>query len=122
MQITLAPEMKELLDLAIKHKASDLHLTVGVPPVLRVDGRLSSVPNKAILNLDAVSKLIQSFMTEEQMKVLQVKKEIDFSYGYQTTRFRTTSYYQKGNIAASSRLLLKEIKSVYEINLAPIIK
>ncbi len=122
MQITLTPEMKELLDLAIKHKASDLHLTVGVPPVLRVDGRLSSVPNKALLNLDAVTKLIQSFMTEEQMKVLQVKKEIDFSFGYQDTRFRTNSYYQKGNIAASLRLISKEIKSISELNLPPILE
>ena len=76
MQATLAPEMKELLDLAISHKASDLHLTVGVPPVVRIDGRLSSVPDKSALTLESVTTLIRSFMTQEQLETLKIQKEL----------------------------------------------
>jgi len=122
MQITLIPEMKKLLDLAIEHKASDLHLTVGVPPVLRVDGRLSTVPDASIMTSETVSQYIQSFMTEEQIERLKVQKELDFSFGYQNTRFRTNVYFQKANLAASLRFIPKMVKNIAELGLPPILE
>jgi len=122
MQITLIPEMKKLLDLAIEHKASDLHLTVGVPPVLRVDGRLSAVPGASTLTRETVGQYIQSFMTEDQTERLKVQKELDFSFGYQDTRFRTNVYFQKGNLAASLRFIPKSVKTIAELGLPPILE
>lgn len=122
MQITLDPQMKKLLDLAIEHKASDLHLTIGVSPVLRIDGRLSTVPDEAPLNAETVGRLIASFMTEDQMAKLKVQKELDFSFGYQTTRFRTNVYFQKGNFAASLRFIPRLIKGLTELGLPPILE
>lgn len=122
MQTTLIPEMKELLELAIKSNASDLHLTCGVPPVIRIDGRLSTVPNKASLTLETVTRLVQSFMTQEQLEALKIQKELDFSFGYQDTRFRTNAYFQKGNPAAALRLIPKQIRSLNDLGLPPILE
>src|SRR3990167_4437517 len=122
MQITLDPLMKKLLDFAIERKASDLHLTVNIPPMVRIDGKLSPVPSEAELSSEAVSRLIQSFMTQEQLERLKVRKEVDFSFGYQTTRFRTNSYFQKGNMAASLRLIPKLIKTLQELGLPPLLE
>lgn len=119
---TLDPKMKKLLDLAISHKASDLHLTTGVAPVLRIDGRLSTVPNETVLTPEDVTKLVQSFMTPEQLENLRKFKELDFSFGYHDTRFRTNVYFQKGNFAASLRFIPKMIKGLPELNLPPILE
>ena len=122
MQIGLMPEMKKLLDLAIERKASDLHLTVGVPPMIRIDGALMAVPGETALTSEMVAKLIQSFMTQDQIERLKIRKEVDFSFGYQNMRFRTNSYFQKGNLAASLRLIPKLIKSIIELGLPPILE
>ncbi len=121
MQITLDPTMQKLLDLAIERKASDLHLTVGVPPTIRIDGQLIPAPGEPALGEEDVTKLIQSFMTPEQLERLKIRKELDFSFGYQDTRFRTNTYFQKGNLAASLRLIPKLIKSAQELGLPPIL-
>jgi len=121
MQITLDPTMQKLLDLAIERKASDLHLTVGVPPTIRIDGQLIPVPGEPALGEQDVTKLIQSFMTPEQIERLKIRKELDFSFGYKDTRFRTNSYFQKGNLAASLRLIPKLIKNAQELGLPPIL-
>jgi len=121
MQITLDPQMQKLLDLAIERKASDLHLTVGVPPTIRIDGQLIPAPGEAALKEEDVTKLIQSFMTPEQIERLKIRKELDFSFGYKDTRFRTNSYFQKGNLAASLRLIPKLIKSIQELGLPPVL-
>lgn len=122
MQITLDPLMKKLLDLAIEKKASDLHLTVGVPPTIRIDGKLVAVPAEPSLTADSITKLVQSFMTQEQLEKLKLRKEVDFSFGYQTTRFRTNTYFQKGYLAASLRLISKQIKSMTDLGLPPILE
>lgn len=122
MQITLDQTMKKLLDLAIERKASDLHLTVGVPPMIRIDGKLLSVPNEVVLDQNGVSRLIQSFMTPEQLEKLKLRREVDFSFGYKDTRFRTNTYFQKGNLAASLRLIPKLIRNLQELGLPPILE
>src|SRR3990172_2791087 len=122
MQITLDPTMKKLLDMAIQRNASDLHLTVGIPPMIRIDGKLANVPDEPILDATAVSRLIQSFMTPEQLERLKNRKELDFSFGYQNMRFRTNGYFQKGNLAASLRLIPKSIKSITELGLPPVLE
>jgi twitching motility protein PilT len=122
MQITLDQTMKRLLDLAIERKASDLHLTVSVPPMIRIDGKLLAAPNESVLDSAGVAKLIQSFMTEEQLERLKLRREVDFSFGYKDTRFRTNTYFQKGNLAASLRLIPKLIRNLQELGLPPILE
>ncbi len=122
MQMTLDPKMKKYIDMAIERKASDIHLTVGVPAMLRIDGKLVSIPEEGALNMQSVAKLIQSFMSPEQIEKLKIRKEVDFSFGYQDTRFRTNTYFQKGNLAASLRLITKGIKSIEQLGLPPVLE
>jgi len=122
MQTTLSQAMQKLLDLSIEKKASDLHLTVDVPPTIRIDGKLIPVQGEADLTHESVAGLVQSFMTPEQLERLKVRKEVDFSFGYKDTRFRTNTYFQKGNLAASLRLIPKLIKNLQELGLPPIVE
>ena len=122
MQKTLDPRMKKLLDSAIEKNASDIHLTVGVAPTIRVDGKLSPIAEEGVLTPETIDPLIQSFMTDEQLERLKVRKELDFSFGYRNTRFRTNAYFQKGNFAASLRIIPKLIKSITELGLPPILE
>lgn len=121
MQISLIPEMKKLLDLVVEKKASDIHLTLDMPPMNRIDGNLIAVRNQPVLTSEMASKLIQSFMTPEQIERLKIYKEVDFSFGYQDMRFRTNVYFQKGHLAASLRLIPKMIKSLVDLGLPPIL-
>ena len=122
MELTLSDEVKKHLDIAIQKQASDIHFTVGVPPILRVDGKLLAIPNEVALTAQTCEKLCRSFMTEEQVTKITSHKEIDFSFGYKETRFRVNTYFQKGNWAASLRLIASKIKSIAELGLPPILE
>lgn len=117
-----ASQMKTLLDQAIEKKASDLHLTVGIPPTLRIDGRLTPLVDEGVLTAESCEKLILSIMTPEQVERLRQRKEVDFSFGYQRMRFRTNTFYQKGYLSASLRLIPLTIKSIQELGLPPILE
>ena len=118
----LNPEMKKLLDHAIDRKASDLHLTVGLGPTLRVDGKLLPVEGGEVLTAEETEKLATSIMTEEEAESLKHRKEIDFSFGYKDMRFRTNVFYQKGNVSAALRLITSKIRTLQELGLPPILE
>jgi twitching motility protein PilT len=114
-------EIKQLMEFALAKKASDLHILVGVPPMVRVDGVLFPVPNREILDRTATEKLILDLVDEEQKEILLVNKEIDFSYNLNDfARFRINAYYQRGSLAAALRLLPLQIPEVEELGLPEI--
>ncbi len=115
-------KIEQLLAAAIEYKASDLHLAVGVKPVLRIDGKLAVVPNEKVLDSRAATHLIKSLMTDEQIEKLKKDKELDFSFSYEDTRFRTNVFYQRGELEASLRLIPKQIKTLKELALPPILE
>ncbi|MDD5676349.1 MAG: type IV pilus twitching motility protein PilT, partial [Chitinivibrionales bacterium] len=106
----------QMLDL----KASDLHLTAGVPPLYRVDGRL--VPARAeTLSPDQVLKFAYSVMNELQKKEFEQKKEVDFSFGVQNlSRFRANVFLQRGCAAAAIRQIPYIIQPLQELGLPAI--
>jgi len=120
--ISISAAMKSLLDLAISKNASDIHLTVGVPPVLRVDGRLYPMTDRGVLTSKEAEDLIKSFMTQAQQEEFIARKEIDFSFSYRDVRFRVNVYLQKGFVAASLRLIPKNIRTLSQLNLPPILE
>jgi twitching motility protein PilT len=114
-------EIEELLEITFNRKASDLHLLVGLPPVLRINGELFPIKDKKSLTEEEVKELIFSLLTEEQKEILLVNKELDFSFDYQEKgRFRVNAYHQKGTLAAAFRLLPLTIPKIEEINLPEI--
>jgi twitching motility protein PilT len=119
----ISDKMKAILELAVKRNASDIHFTVGVKPTLRIDGRLIPVDDETISDGKTIKELISDIMSEAQMKRLEMKKELDFSFGYaDKVRFRVNAFYQKGDMAAALRLIPNKIKPIEELNLPPILE
>ena len=112
--------MQELLEITIRENASDLHLSVGHPPVLRIAGRLVPLVKKKAMTPESVQELVFSLMSEDQQKRLEQEKEVDFSHNFKDqARFRINVFYQKGTLSAALRLIAKEIKTLEELNLPP---
>ena len=115
-------EMMRYLDFAVERSASDIHLIVGVPVTVRVDGRLLPLPDAPVVTGPKVRELISDFVPEELMTSFKQKKELDFSFGYKEMRFRVNVYYQKGCEAASLRLIPKTIRTFKDLGLPPILE
>lgn len=115
-------KIEKLLAAAMEYKASDLHLVVGVNPILRIDGKLVAVPNQPVLDSKTNIDLVHSLMNQNQIAILEKERELDFSFGYQTTRFRTNVYFQKGELQASLRLIAAKIPDITELGLPPILE
>ena len=111
-------DIKQLLNLVITKKASDLHLVVGVPPTLRIDGVLLPVAGESTLSQERMTELVGGVMTQEQKEILTVNKEIDFSLSLTGEgRFRVNVYHQAGTLAAAFRLIPIIIPSLDSLTL-----
>jgi len=113
-------EIQELLGETFKKEASDLHLMVGSQPVLRIDGELFPLQDKAILTPEETERLIFSTLTPEQKELFLANKELDFSFTSQNARFRVNVYFQQGGMAAALRLIPLRIRTIDELNLPAI--
>ncbi len=110
--------IQSLLELTVKERASDLHLSVGHPPVLRIAGDLVPLIKESKLEAEDVKNLVSSLMSEEQMKRLQVEREIDFSYNMEDKgRFRINVFFQRGTLSCALRLIPSKIQTIEELNL-----
>lgn len=112
--------IKQLLELTAKRNASDLHLVVGQPPMLRIDGTLAVVPGEAPLASLEAEELMYSLLTNEQKDLFLANKEIDFSYALADVRFRVNLYFQKGSLAGAFRCLPQKIRTLEELQLPKI--
>lgn len=115
-------QLKELLETTVREQASDLHLSVGHPPTLRVAGNLIPLIKKEKLNPKDTEGLAQAIMTEEGRKRFLEEKEVDFSYNFnEKARFRVNVFRQKGEISLALRLISSKIRSIEELNLPPVL-
>ncbi len=105
---------------AARLEASDIHIIVGFPPMLRVNGVLLPVAGTSILTNDEAQRLLYSTLSGEQKEVFETNKEIDYSLATAVGRFRVNVYMQKGTIAAAFRLIPQKIKSLAELKLPDI--
>lgn len=111
-----------LLEEVIKKKASDLHLQVGLAPMLRVDGSLQPVASASVLTEEMVESLIFAILDEDQKRILLKDKEFDFSFAFgDLGRFRVNAFHERGNLAAALRLIPNEIKTIEQLGLPPIV-
>ncbi len=109
--------MMELLKIAVERHASDLHITVGRPPILRIDGELADL-NYAPLDATTAQELIYSLLAHQQRSAFEDDFELDFAYQHsQFGRFRVNLYRQKGHVGAALRVIPSVIPSLEELNL-----
>lgn len=119
-------DIKDIFDKAIQSNSSDIHLLAGLPPVLRIDGRLMLLASIPALTKDSIESMVFSILTEDQKEIFITNKGVDFSFGYgggnygQKGRFRVNLYYQRSTVAASFRLLPPKIRTIEELKLPKI--
>jgi twitching motility protein PilT len=116
-------KIEQLLEEVIKRKASDLHLQVGLPPIIRIDGSLAPVHGTKDLTEAGVEQLVFAILDEDQKQILLRDKEFDFSFAFgDLGRFRVNAFHERGNIAAALRLIPNEILGVEQLGLPEVIK
>lgn len=127
----------ELLRYAAKYGASDLHITTGNPPVIRVNGRLKKIPGPA-LTADDAQALVYSILTDEQREAVERKRELDISYTWgdasqrllpeavmldyitpERIRARVNVFIDQGGIGAAFRIIPAKIRTLEELPAPP---
>ncbi|MCK5021631.1 MAG: PilT/PilU family type 4a pilus ATPase [Candidatus Pacebacteria bacterium] len=111
--------LKKLIEAVIKENGSDLHLSNGRYPIIRVHGALFFLEAMPILSADDISNMITEILTPEDKKLFLEKKEIDFSYDTPEARFRGSCFFSQRAMGVSLRLIPKKIKTLAELNLPP---
>ncbi len=116
-------KIENFLEEVIKRDASDLHLTVGVPPMLRIDGALRAIDGVPGLTDADVQALTYSILDDVQKDILDRDKEVDFSFTYgDLARFRANAYHQKGNVGLALRLIPVTIRNLTQLGMPKIVE
>jgi len=116
-------ELNEILTIAVKARASDIHIKTGLPPVVRIDGKLRPIPNSHRLSSENVLDMARSMMNPRQIEQFENSYEVDLSYGVPgVCRFRVSAYHQRGSVALVFRAISFNIPSLESLNLPPVLK
>jgi twitching motility protein PilT len=117
---TTALTVDDLLAVMVERNASDLHITAGSPPVIRVNGQLERLAGYDKMAEDQTRDLVYRIVSTEQQKQLETRRQLDFSYSVPgLARFRVNAYFQRASVGAAFRLIPAEIKSLEDLNMPP---
>ena len=109
--------LRELLEIMVKGNASDLHITVGIPPIIRIDGKLVRT-DLDDLSPEDTKKLAYSIMNEKQRLKFEENSELDLSFGVeQLSRFRCNIFMQRGNVAMAIRQIPQKVPTFEELGI-----
>jgi twitching motility protein PilT len=123
MALDYKQEFEELVEIVMKESASDLHLSEGRYPTIRVGGFLVPLMNRKVLTKEDTVGFTSVVLTPEDRDIFLRSKEIDFSYNYKDRgRFRGNGFFQQGSVAFAFRLIPRKIRSFAELNLPPILE
>lgn len=112
--------IKEILKSSVEKKASDIHLVVGIPPVLRIDGELAAVNDKPVSQKD-MEQAIFSLITPEQKEKFLEKRDLDFGYELGDSRFRVNLHFEKNNMGLVARIINDDMPTLEDLGMPQII-
>jgi twitching motility protein PilT len=117
--------MKEKIDnilrASVEVKASDIHLTVGVPPVMRINGELRRYGQEPLRQIDT-EEMAKAIIPENMWEIFLEKGELDFSYGVAgSSRFRVNTYQQRKSVAMALRVISSKVPTIDDLNLPAIV-
>lgn len=111
-------ELDELIETVMKEGASDLHLSEGRQPTLRVTGNLIPLAKKSVLKPEDLNAFLDIFVSQKNKELFHENLEMDFSYNYNDrARFRGNAYFQQGHISIALRFIPKQIKTMEDLRL-----
>lgn len=114
--------MEQLLKLVFEKKASDMHISVGLPPIIRCDGKLMRIDHPP-LTREMVEKIVFDMLSNEQRRILEQNWELDCSYGVEGIgRFRVNVYKERGHYAIAMRIIATDIPSFEQLGLPEIVR
>lgn len=117
----MAVTLHQLLKIMVESNASDLHITTGSPPMLRIDGKLVPIKHPP-LSIPETKDICYSVLTDAQKQKFEENWELDFSFGVQgLSRFRANVYMQRGAVAGAFRLIPFRIRGLRELGVPPIV-
>lgn len=116
-------ELNDLIDIVVSEKGSDLHISVGTHPMVRVAGSLIPLIKKPILTDSDSDGFARALMTSKQFEEFTESHEMDFSYSHEGgIRFRGNGFIQRGSTSIALRLIPSEIRNFEQLNLPPILE
>lgn len=117
------PTLNQLLQRVVDDFASDLHLRVGMPPMMRVKGDLEPIPRTRRLNDDQMRALLGGVLTPAMKETLKVERELDFAHALPgQARFRVNVMIEQGHLSAVMRRIPEKIPTPEEIGLPPVMR
>ncbi len=117
-----AGSIDDLLEHVVVRGASDLHVTVGSEPVIRVNGRLERLEEFARLTPEETQRMLYRILSTEQQKHFEINRQIDISYSIPgLARFRVNVYFQRQSLGAAFRLIPAELKTLEQLGLPPVL-
>jgi len=115
--------IEALMEYAAGQGASDIHITVGRPPMVRVHGKLVPVPGREVLKPEATERLARAMTSEAQWGEFVRTRELDFSVGRsKVARFRVNLFWQRGSVGVAMRAIPRSIPSMKELGLPPVLE
>lgn len=118
-----AKELEDLITAVVRENASDLHLSVGRYPTLRVQGALIPLTKKQVLTPDVVHGLVFSMLEPARQEEFMKNKELDFSFEHkERARFRVNIFFQRGFIGCAMRLVPVKIRTIEDLNMPKALK
>ena len=112
----------DLLSMAVERNASDIHITAGLPPMIRLDGVIVPLPYEKLSDEES-KRLVYDILKDEDLQKYEQNHELDFSYAVKgLARFRVNVYMQRNSVAAALRVIPNRIPSFEELRLPPIIR
>jgi len=112
----------EILSMAVERRCSDVHFTVGLPPMIRVDGEMAPLPYAPLMPAD-VRRLLYDTIDDDKLQKFENTHELDFSYPVKGLgRFRVNMFVQRGSVGGVMRVIPQRIPAFDELGLPPIIR
>jgi twitching motility protein PilT len=117
----LDPALHAYMEASVSNGASDLHLTVGRPPIIRLDGELVELQPVEPLQPADIQRMVRSTLSDQQWDDLHRDSQLDYSYGVPgIARFRCNAYHQRGSLALALRTVPTKVRTLEELGAPPV--
>jgi twitching motility protein PilT len=116
-------DFSEVLRQMVETRASDVHITPGVPPMIRDKGRIRAMEGFPVLNTQQTREVVYGILNDDQRKRFEVDQQLDFAYAIpQVARFRVNCFFQRGAVSAAFRLIPHEIPALDSLGVPAVLR